>query len=173
MKKTCLLTFFFSFCGLLLSGPAQAVVCPICIIGVGTGLGLSRYIGIDDSIAALWLGGLLMAVTMWTINWFNKKNIRFHGRKILIFIVYYGLTALSLWPFPQYTHFGHPLHTLWGIDKLILGIAMGSIFFFLGILSYNFLKNKNHGRAHFPLQKVVMSILPLIILSFIFYFITK
>lgn len=171
MKKI-LSAFMLTVLGLGLAFKAQAV-CPICIVGVGAGLGLSRYLGIDDIITSLWLGGLLVALSLWTISWLNKKNIRFRGRKIIVFVAYYGLTAVSLWPFPQYTHIGHPYHMLWGVDKIVLGIIIGTIFFALGDISYLALKKRNNNRAHFPFQKVLMPIAPLIILSFIFYFITR
>jgi hypothetical protein len=35
------------------------------------------------------------------------------------------------------------------------------------------LKQKNGGKAHFPFEKVVLPVAPLIILSVIFYFVTK
>jgi len=169
-KKSSVL--FLTLLGLGLAFKASAV-CPICIVGVGAGLGLARWLKIDDLITSLWLGGVLVALSLWTIHWLNKKNIRFRGRKILVFLGYYGLTALSLWPFQGYTHIGHPNHAFWGIDKIILGIILGTIFFALGDYGYLYLKKKNNQRAYFPFQKVVMPLLPLLILSVIFYFLTR
>lgn len=70
---------------------------------------------------------------------------------------------------------GHPLNTFCncGIDKLLIGIVSGSISFWFGAIWYFYLKEKNNGHAYFPFQKVVMPISPLIILSIIFYFLTK
>jgi small-conductance mechanosensitive channel len=61
---------------------------------------------------------------------------------------------------------------IWGIDKLLLGIMLGSATFFAGGIWYYHLKAKNNGHAYFPFQKVVMPVSTLIILSFIFYFLT-
>jgi hypothetical protein len=157
------------FLGLMLTANAFAV-CPICTFAVGAGIGLSQYFGIDDSITGLWCGGLTVSFIIWTINWLDKKNIRFFGRKILIFIGYYILLFIPLF---QRHLIGHDLNKLWGLDKIVLGIIIGSIAFYLGSLSYNILKKHHGDRAYFPFQKVVMPVLPLIILSFIFYFITK
>ncbi len=157
---------------LLLATKAQAV-CPICIIGVGAGLGLARWLKIDDVVASLWLGALLLAISLWTISWLDKKKIKFVGRKILVLVCYYGLTAVSLWPFPQYTHIGHPLHSLWGIDKIILGIIIGSIGFGLAELIHDKLKKANNNKSYFPLQRVVIPIGALVLLSIIFYLLTK
>ena len=171
MKKY--LKFIFpSVLFLLLAGKAQAV-CPVCIVGVGAGLGLSRWLQIDDTVASLWLGAMIMAISLWTINWLEKKKIKFKGRKILVLIAYYGLTAVSLWPFPQYTHIGYPLHSLWGIDKIVLGMIIGSIVFLAAVLGHEKLKKHHGDKSYFPLQRVAMPIAILLIFSIIFYFITK
>lgn len=153
----------------LLTATAAKAFCPVCTIAVGAGVGLAQWLGIDDTISGLWIGGLTVSVIAWTINWFNIKNIQFFGRKILIILFYYLIIVIPLF----YTGIiGHQLNKLWGIDKLLLGIILGSITFLAGGLWYNYLKKKN-GRAHFPFQKVAMPLAPLIILSFIFYFITR
>lgn len=158
--------------GLLLATPARAI-CPVCVIAVGAGLGLSEYLGIDDTIAGLWIGGLLVAVSIWTINYFNKKNWNLGNknfRDVMIFILYYVLT---IWPLWSQGLIGQASNRLLGMDKLILGVIVGSIFFTLANFSYNKLKAKNNNRAHFPFQKVVMPVGTLLILSFVFYFITR
>lgn len=171
MKKY--LKFIFpSVLFLLLAGKAQAV-CPVCIVGVGAGLGFSRWLGIDDIVASLWLGAMLVGLSLWTISWLDKKKIKFKGRKILIFVAYYGLTAVSLWPFPQYTNIGHPGHSLWGIDKLVLGIVIGSIVFAAAVLGHEKLKKHHGDKSYFPLQRVIVPIAVLVIFSLIFYFLTK
>lgn len=150
---------------------AQAV-CPVCVIAVGAGLGLSEYLGIDDTIAGVWIGGLLISLIIWTINWLNKKNWLFGNkdlRDILIVILYYGLT---LWPLWGKGFIGNPAHRLWGLDKLMLGVAAGSVGFLILTLWYDRIK-KRRGRAHFPFQKVAMPVSALIVLSLVFYFLTR
>jgi hypothetical protein len=146
-------------------------VCPLCTVAVGAGIGLAQWFGVDDTISGLWIGGLVVSLIIWTIDWFNKRNIRFKGRKIITTLVYYMVLIAPLY-YPLHI-MGHPLNTLWGIDKLLLGIIIGSIFFLAGAIYYSYLKRKNHGHAYFPFQKVVMPVMPLVILSFVFYFITK
>ncbi len=148
---------------------AQAV-CPICTVAVGAGVGLSRWLGIDDTITGLWIGGLTVSIIMWTIDWLDRKNIYFRERKTIIAVVYYLLIVAPLY---WMDIVGHPFNKIWGIDKLLLGIVFGSIVFWFGAGWYSYLKEKNNGHAHFPFQKVVMPVSPLIILSFIFYFLTK
>ncbi|MBU0456022.1 MAG: hypothetical protein ABIH77_04870 [Pseudomonadota bacterium] len=162
---------FLSIClgGTLILSAKAFAVCPVCTIFVGAGIGLSHWLGIDDSVTGLWIGGFIVSLIIWTVAWFDKKNIRFKGRKILITLLYYASVVV-----PLYTSgiIGHPLNKLWGIDKLVLGILLGSIAFSLGALGHQMLKARNNNHAFFPFQKVVMPILPLLVLSVFFYFLT-
>jgi hypothetical protein len=157
------------FLTLITAGNAYAV-CPVCTVAVVGGVGLSRWLNIDDTITGLWIGGLSVSLIVWTINWLEKKNIKFMFRKLLVTVVYYGFLVV-----PLYTTgiMGHELNKLWGIDKLALGITIGSILFFAGNIYYEYLKKNNDGKAYFPFQKIVMPIAPLIVLSIVFYFLTK
>lgn len=164
-----IITLLLTLSSLFFALPAKAV-CPVCTVAVFAGLGLSRWLGIDDTISGLWIGAITVSISMWTINWMNKKKWHFKGRKILIALVWYALIVLPLF----FTNImGHPLNKIWGIDKLFLGIVVGSITFFAMELWYEQLKKKNNGHAHFPFQKIAMPVGALIILSLIFYFITK
>lgn len=163
------LTFLILLFILTLIPTSAQAVCPVCTIAVAGGVGFSRWLGIDDTITGLWIGGLIVSFIFWTINWLNKKNIRFFGRKIIITVAYYLLTILPLY----YTNImGHHLNKIWGIDKLLFGITIGSIAFLAGALTYQKVKEKR-GKAHFHFQKVLMPIAPLIILSLVFYFLMK
>jgi len=155
--------------GILPALSAQAV-CPICTVVVGAGVGLARWLGVDDTITGTWIGGLMVSLIVWTINWFDKKQIRFKGRKILTTLVYYGLVII---PLVWIDIVGHPLNKLWGIDKLLLGIAAGSLVFLAATRFYEYLKRKNDDQAHFSFEKIAIPVISLIIISGIFYFITK
>ena len=159
-----------TFVSALLFIKTASAICPLCTIAVGAGVGLAEWLGIDDTITGLWVGGLIVSLIMWTIHWLDKKNIKFKGRKILVTLAYYLIVIAPLYPLGI---MGHPLNKLWGIDKLLLGIILGSIFFFIGGLWYLILKKRNDEHAYFPFQKVIMPIAPLIILSIVFYFITR
>lgn len=162
------LILIFSLLILAFPLAAAKAVCPICTVAVCASVGLSRWLGIDDTITGLWIGGLIVSLIIWTINWLNQKEIKFYGRKILVVLFYY---VLAIWPLSYYNMIGHPLNKLWGFDKLILGISLGSIAFLTGHLWYEYLKKKNGGKAYFPFQKVVMPVGVLAFLSLLFYFI--
>lgn len=156
--------------GLLKAIPVKAV-CPVCVVAVGAGLGLSQYLGIDDTIAGTWIGGMLVAVSTWTIDFFNKRNWlnRYKAvRNVLIFIAYY---AMVIWPLYSQGLIGASGNALVGIDKLLLGIIGGTIIFAFAVCLYESMKKKN-GKAHFPFEKVVLPLSSLAVLSLVFYLLT-
>ena len=169
MKK---LFLFLAVSFAALAANTARAICPVCTAVAITGVGLSRWLGIDDSITGLWVGGLIVSMIVWTISRLNKKNIRFFGRKIIIILAYYAAVVLPLY-FKGII--GHPANTFCGcgVDKLIVGIAAGTVAFSAGALLYYYLKKRNQDKAYFPFQKVVLPVAPLIILSIVFYFLTK
>lgn len=167
MKK--IIIGFAALSALFISKPALAV-CPICTIAVGAGVGFSRWLGIDDTIIGLWVGGLIVSLALWTINWLIKRNYNFLFRSAIVVVGYY---ALVIGPLFYSQIIGHPLNILWGTDKIVLGTAIGSAVFFFGERLYAWLKIKNGGQAHFPFEKIVLPVAPLIVASFIFFFLTK
>jgi hypothetical protein len=171
MKKV--LIFIFSFLGLsLIFAKEVFAVCPICTVAVGAGVGFSRWLGIDDTITGLWIGGLTVSMITWTIAWFQKKQINFKGIKILTVIGYYLIVVLPLYFMGLLANPLNAIYSTW-VDKILIGVVIGSIGFWLGAEWYYDLKKKNNGHSYFPFQKVVMPIAPLIIMSVVFYFLTK
>jgi len=156
-----ILSFFF------LGAQIAQAVCPVCTIAVGVGVGLCRWLGIDDLISGTWIGGLIVSMIIWFLDWLDKKNIKFKFRRLLVIVSFYLFVI-----FPLYLTgiMGHPFNKFWGMDKLLFGIISGSLIFIASVWFNNFLKKKNQGKAFFPFQKVVIPPLFLIIMSLIFYF---
>ncbi|MFA5714126.1 MAG: hypothetical protein WC998_00080 [Candidatus Paceibacterota bacterium] len=168
IKNKITLASIASLVGIFFAKTALAV-CPVCVIGVGAGLGLARWLKIDDTITGLWIGGLTVGLIMWTNEWLEKKNIKFTGRNIVTAIIYY---VTVIWPLHSIEVIGNEYHTLWGFDKLILTIVIGSISFFFFEKWYRVMRAER-GKSLFRYQKVVWAILPLIILSVVFFFLTR
>jgi len=145
---------------------ATYAVCPICTVAVAAGLGLSRYLGIDDAVSSIWIGGLILSVSFWSINWLTKKKVNFKYRNSLVFLFWYGLTLVPL----QLTGImGHPFNTILGIDKILFGTAVGSVFFLLGIWADKKVREKR-GKQLFLYQKVVFPVVALAIISLVIYY---
>jgi hypothetical protein len=141
-------------------------MCPVCTIGVAAGVGLCRYLGIDDLISGVWIGALLIYLVLWTIEFLNRKKIKFLFRKPLIFAFFYVLT---IWAFYHYKIIGQEANKFLGIDKLVLGIIAGTIGLLIGINLNNYLIRRNNGKVYFKFQKVIFPIFILIILSLVFW----
>lgn len=165
MKK--IFKFLIFLPALFIAGSAKAV-CPVCVVAVGAGIGLSRWLGVDDLITGVWIGGLTVSLIIWTIGWLNKKNINFDFKRTIVAVIYYFSILASL-------HFTeilwHPQNRFLGIDKIIFGIIAGSFIFLFSVRLHEFLKAKNQGKSYFPYQKVIIPFSSLIVASFIFYLI--
>lgn len=157
----------FALVGLV---PVPALAqCPVCAVGAVIGVGFARWLGVDDLISGTWVGGMMVALTAWTIVWLNKKNIRFKGRILLTTFVYYVLflyLPLWLWAKDLLTN---PLAMMWGVNKFFVGTILGSVVFFAANLWYRSIKRRHGGHAQFLFQKVVWPVGALLLLSAVLY----
>lgn len=162
MKKIIILTIFL----FLLAGKAEAV-CPVCVVAVSSGVGLCRWLGVDDLISGVWIGGLTVSIIMWSLNWLKNKKINFKFPVFVVSIIAYLFVFFPLYIFEI---IGHPSNTFWGVDKLLFGIIAGSLVFIFSDWLHNFLKEKNGGKSFFPYQKVAVPLACLAVISAIFYY---
>lgn len=168
-QRTMFLTIAWLGLALLLPHFTQAV-CPLCTIAVGAGLGFSRYLGIDDTITGVWIGGLIISSSLWMVSfaqnhhwwkWLTNKWI-----DIAIFFL------LVLPPLYWSKIIGHPANTVWGIDKVILGTAVGAMGFLGSVKLDTWLRSKNNGHVYIYYQKVIIPVLMLTLFSLLFYVVT-
>ncbi len=145
-------------------------VCPVCTLAVGTGLGISRWLGIDDTIAGIWLGGLLISSALWLASWFEQKKWKIPYKET----VSIGLILLFLIPSLRWAKIlGLPNNRLWGIDKIVLGLMIGSLVFLGSWWLDKWLRKTNNNQVYIYYQKVILPVFALSIVSFIFYLITS
>ncbi len=154
---------------LILIKPVEAV-CPLCTIAVAGGLGLSKYLRIDDLISGIWIGGLLTSIILWLNNWIRNKNLKFKNLDILSTVLIATLTIFFLY---QQNLIGIPNNTFLGIDKLLFGLIIGVLIFFFAYFLDNFLRFINNNTVYFYYQKVIIPIFFLLTTSIIFYLILK
>ncbi|MDD5251077.1 MAG: hypothetical protein PHT12_00410 [Patescibacteria group bacterium] len=168
--KSAITTAFFA--AIAAAPLAASAVCPVCTVAVGAGLGLTRWFGVDDTVTSLWIGALIVSMTAWTVNWLaaKKPRWRFPADFWVWLAGYVAMVFVPLW---YEGIVGHPLNSLWGMDKVLLGSAIGGVVFGAMAKAYEIMKARNGGRAHFPFQKVAMPVAPLLALSLVFYVITK
>jgi hypothetical protein len=161
-------------------------MCPVCTVTVIAGLSISRILGIDDVVSSVWIGGLILSLSFITFDWLEKSKWR---EKIYALVCKFkcGMTefqALKFWVISLMYSFviiplllshtiGIARNTLWGIDKIILGTAVGSIVFLIGIWADRSVRKARDGKQLFHFQKVIFPVLALTIASLVFFFITK
>jgi len=150
-------------------GAAQAV-CPVCTVAAAGGLGISRYFGVDDFITAIWIGGLCLSVTAWGWNYLKKKGkLNSVTGFFVLFLVYFS----ALIPIYKLNYIGVPANTIWGIDKILFGTVVGTAVFWFGALANTLLKKRNGGKVYFPLQKVAIPMIFLLVASLAYYIYCK
>jgi len=152
----------------LLGTKQTLAACPVCVIAVGAGVSLSRWLGVDDLISGLWIGAFMASLVVWTIDWLESKNIKYRFRNFSVFSLYYVLTLIPLY---YKDFFSSDDYRIGFMSRLLLGIIVGTSIFFLSQLANFALKEKNDGKVYFPFQKIVLSIVILVLFNILFYFV--
>ncbi|HUW22147.1 MAG TPA: hypothetical protein VMW41_05805 [Candidatus Bathyarchaeia archaeon] len=137
--------------------------CPVCMIAVGGGLAMAKMLGVDDLVAAIWIGALVTVSALWLAQKFHK--IKLPKPEISWTLIFYLLTVATLY---LQGKIGHPSCQLWGLDKILFGLTLGTILIFLGNLLDRWLRSKNQGKVFFPFQKVAIPLAMVVSTSLIF-----
>ena len=137
-------------------------MCQICTLAVGAGLGLSRWLGVDDLVSGVWVGGFILSSSLWFYSWLSKKYPKLHTTFYMLLTTtsIYTLSLVSL---------------AWTgilINKLVVGIVIGSLAFLFGIGTDKKIR-KIKGKQLFNFQKVIIPISFLVVASLIVWIITK
>lgn len=136
---------------------------PLCAVGIASGLWLSRFLGINDLTLGLWIGALILSVSVQLNKFLIKKNKAFKGSFWLIFSLTLIFSFLPLW---------HQLNwqdTFCGLPRVLSGSLFGILALYFSDLLNNWVIKKFHqGKVYFPYQKVLIPLWSLIIISFIF-----
>jgi len=148
---------------MILVKPVYAT-CPVCVVAVGSGLWLAEKLGIDDLIVSIWIGALVIALALVWAKTFKK--IKLPQPEISWSVLFYFLTLTTL---QLQGKLNNPYCKIWGVCKIWLGITIGTIVFWLGVLLDRFLRTKNNHKVFFPFQKVILPVIIVFLVSLIFY----
>lgn len=141
--------------------PAYAQ-CPICVITVGGGLLIAKKLGIDDLLISIWISGLNTAIAFWIANSIKKKILN----NPILWSVFLFITSILYFYYSK--QMGHLGNTLFGIDKILLGMTIGMLVIFLANIIDMVVRKNNKGKVLFPYQKVVVPLFLLLVFTLIF-----
>ena len=149
--------------------PAQ--VCAMCVVAVGSGLAISRWLGVDDVLMGIWLGALILSLSSFGSNLIAKRWLKKGTSR-------YGVLAvvlISLFALLYFTGTFDKSDRLWGVSKLLLGMGVGMAALLAGLATDKLLRRlKNDGgKPYFPFQKVVVPFVWELVVSFVVWFLTR
>lgn len=136
---------------------------PICAIGIASGLGIFRWLGIDDITLGLWMGALILSVSIQLNIFLSKKGKSFPFSFWVIFIGTYFLSFLPILK----TITSDPPCNVFGFPRIICGSILGTLTLFLIDKVNNLIINKHNKKVYFYYQRVIIPIIGLIIVSMI------
>ncbi len=140
-------------------------MCPICTVGLAAGVGLSRWLRVDDVISGLWIGALILALSIWTFNWLLKKREKKPFWVLLLCIVFWYL--LTFVPFYYTGLLDTECQKILGLNRLVFGAGLGIVMAAVALKIENFARKGTEKKRLFPFQKVIIPIVILLITSFI------
>lgn len=156
---------------LFLALPSTAhAVCPVCTVAVAGGLGVSRWLGIDDAVTGVWVGGLILSSGLWLADWIGKRGWKVPQKEIVSVALFFLFVIPPLYWAKM---IGLPGNTLWGVDKVVLGTVIGSVLFMFGVWLDKWLRTTNEGKVYVYYQKVIAPVFLLTLGSFVLYLITN
>ncbi|MCD6225610.1 hypothetical protein J7J95_00810 [bacterium] len=149
---------------MILTKPVFAT-CPVCVVAVGSGLWLAEKLGVDDLIAAVWIGGFTTALAIVFAS--KGKKIRLPYPEVSWTFIFYLLTLATLFLQGKLTN---PLCQIWGINKIFLGLTLGVVIFWLGVGVDRWLRRfREDKKAFFPFQKVVCPLGAIVLTSWLLH----
>ncbi len=137
--------------------------CPLCTAAVGSGVAITRFYGIDDSVVGVWIGAFIVSTTLWAATKIKKEYVPFQNY-VLVAVAF----LITVFPFYYVGLIGDLRYTIFGIDKLLLGMLTGSVVTLVSFHIGNMIKKRV-----IPFQKIVITLGSLAIVSGLFLFISQ
>lgn len=148
--------------------PTVYAQCPVCIVTVGGGLFIAKKLGIDDLLTALWISGLNVAISFWFVTFIKKP--KFLKNPFLWTIIMFISTYIYLASTKQMYHKNS---TFMHVDKVLIGLILGTLVWLLGIGLDKLIRKYNNGKVLFYYQKVIVPLFLLLATSGLFAVLIK
>jgi len=131
--------------------------CPLCAAATGAAVIAARYYGVDDLIVSILAGGFLMSTAYWFNNLLLKRN---KGKnylpwqlEILVLVTFLS----TLYTFQLTGLLGNSMFQIYGVDKLVIGLAIGSFITVAAFSLHDYLRKMNGNRNYLPFQAIVLA----------------
>ena len=160
--------------------PSVMAHCPLCTAGAGAGIMAARLYGIDDSIVGIFIGALIVSSALWFNKWLKKK-IDFPLQEAVLVILTFFMTVVPFYYAGLITNFemvrSMPEHHsilgfgVFGIDKLLLGIIVGTLGIWFVFRLSDSIKEARQ-KVLWPYQGLSFMMIAVFILSLAFWILT-
>lgn len=142
--------------------------CPLCTGATIVGVGVTRSLGLDDSIIGVFIGAMIVSSALWVNNILKKKNIGGNATLrigsitmatfVLTFLTFYyaGLFGLG------------NTYRIFGVEKIVFGALSGGIVSFATFGISNKIKKDNNGKTLFNYQTMALTFGGLILNALLF-----
>ena len=151
--------------------PFAMAHCPLCTGATIAGVGITRALGLNDSIVGVFVGGMIISTALWFNNILKKKGIK-GNEKIRIFSLVIITSILTLLTFYYAGLFGRGnSYRILGIESILVGSFSGGVVSLGAFYLSNHLKNKNGGKVLFNYQTIIISLTALVVNAGLFGFI--
>ena len=141
--------------------------CPLCTAAAGAGLAAARFYGVDDMVVGLWFGAFILSTALWFSRSIKKNIVKFQAPLIVLasfLITIAPMYSAGVMGSPQHSkYFMLPNGSLFGVDRLLLGMLLG-VGLFLGAEEASKQVKKRRGLL-FPFQTIVFIMVALSIAS--------
>lgn len=136
---------------------------PVCAIGIASGLGISSWLGINDITLGLWIGALILSLSIQFNIFLTRKGKSFPFSFWVILLSSWILSFLPiLINLDKYTSC-----IICGFPEIICGSILGILTLFLVDKANLFVIDKHNKKVYFYYQKIIIPVIGLIIASMI------
>jgi len=137
--------------------PTVMAHCPLCTAAVGTGLVITRSMGIDDSLVGVWIGAFIISTGLWLNKFLAKRFRTIPFQKSIILVAFFLLTVVPFY----FTGLITFQSTMFGVDRLLFGTLLGCALTLVGFGASKAIRNNN--KPLIPFQTIALTIGVLII----------
>lgn len=163
LKSFAVVIFFLSL--FLVIKPVFAH-CPLCTAATGSVVAATRFYGVDDLIVGTFIGGFVISSAFWFNNILRKRN----KNKNYIPFQLVGILLLSLvLTILTFHTIGLTSVTLFGVDRILLGLLIGSFITLIAFRFHDFLKRSNGNKSYIPFQVILITLAFLLVATFGYY----